>query len=82
MRKSKTEQMRIPSSFETTTTKTERSAVAILMHWMRQIIDKGNLDLGLPDVDTSGADRKSPDNKLNTIGATRTIRTPQIRLGM
>jgi len=61
MRKSKTEQMRIPSPFETTTTKTERSAVAILMHWMRQIIEKGNLDLGLPDVDTSGADRKSPD---------------------
>lgn len=61
MRKSKTEQMRIPSSFETTTTKTERSAVAVLMHWMRQIIEKGNLDLGLPDVDTSGADRKSPD---------------------
>ena len=61
MRKSKTEQVRILSPFETTTTKTERSAVAILMHWMRQIIEKGNLDLGLPDVDTSGADRKSPD---------------------
>jgi type I restriction-modification system DNA methylase subunit len=28
---------------------------------MRQIIEKENLDLGLPDVDTSGADRKSPD---------------------
>lgn len=52
---------RIPSPFETTVYKTERSAVAVLMHWMRQIIERQNLDLGLPDVDTSGADRKSPD---------------------
>jgi len=61
MRKPKAGQVRIPSPFETTTTKTERSAVAVLMHWMRQIIEGENLDLGLPDVDTSGADRKSPD---------------------
>lgn len=61
MRKPKAGQVRIPSPFETTTTKTERSAVAVLMHWMRQIIERGNVDLGLPDVDTSGADRKSPD---------------------
>lgn len=61
MRKPKTGQVRIPSPFEATATKTERSAVAVLMHWMRQIIERENLDLGLPDVDTSGADRKSPD---------------------
>ncbi len=61
MRKPKTGQVRIPSPFDTTASKTERSAVAILMHWMRQIIERENLDLGLPDVDTSGADRKSPD---------------------
>jgi len=61
MRKPKAGQVRIPSPFETTTTKTERSAVAVLMHWMRQIIERENVDLGLPDVDTSGADRKSPD---------------------
>ena len=61
MRKPKAGQVRIPSPFETTTTKTERSTVAVLMHWMRQIIERENLDLGLPDVDTSGADRKSPD---------------------
>lgn len=61
MRRLKTGQVRIPSPFDATATKTERSAVAILMHWMRQIIEKGNFDLGLPDVDTSGADRKSPD---------------------
>ena len=61
MRKPKAGQVRIPSPFETTTTKTERSAVAVLMHWMRQIIERENIDLGLPDVDTSGADRKSPD---------------------
>ena len=41
--------------------KTERTAVAILMHWMREIIEKNNLGLGLPDVDTISADRKSPD---------------------
>jgi len=54
-------QARIPSHFDTTAYKTERSAVAVLMHWMREIIEQQNLDLGLPDVDTSGADRKSPD---------------------
>ncbi|MCD6358934.1 MAG: hypothetical protein J7L90_03175, partial [Dehalococcoidia bacterium] len=52
---------RIPSPFETTTHKVERSAVAVLMHWMRQIIEQQNIDLGLPDVDTYGSDRKSPD---------------------
>jgi len=61
MRKPKSGQVRIPSPFEATATKTERSAVAVLMHWMREIIEQKNLDLGLPDVDTSGADRKSPD---------------------
>ena len=61
MRKPKGGHVRIPSPFGPTTSKTERSTVAVLMHWMRQIIEKGNLELGLPDVDTSGADRKSPD---------------------
>jgi type I restriction-modification system DNA methylase subunit len=61
MRRPKSGQVRIPSPFDTSASKTERSAVAILMHWMRQIIERENLDLGLPDVDTSGADRKSPD---------------------
>ena len=52
---------RIPSPYDTTSWKTERSTVAVLMHWMREIIEQKKLDLGLPDVDTSGADRKSPD---------------------
>jgi len=52
---------RIPSAFDTTVSKTERSGVAVLMHWMRNIIEEKNLDLGFPDVDTSGADYKSPD---------------------
>ena len=52
---------RIPSPYDATSRKTERSAVAVLMHWMREIIEQKKLDLGLPDVDTSGADRKSPD---------------------
>jgi len=41
--------------------KTERSAVAVLMHWMRNIIAEKNIELGMPDVDTIGTDRKSPD---------------------
>lgn len=40
---------------------TERSGVAILMNWMREIINKHNLDLGYPDVETGGTDRKMPD---------------------
>jgi len=53
--------VRSSSPFEITAHKTERSAVAVLMHWMREIIEQKQIDLGLPDVDTSGADRKSPD---------------------
>ncbi|MCD6453376.1 MAG: hypothetical protein J7K77_03725, partial [Dehalococcoidales bacterium] len=54
-------QARIPSPFGSSAYKTERAGVAVLMHWMREIIEQKNMDLGLPDVDTSGADRKSPD---------------------
>jgi type I restriction enzyme M protein len=61
MRKPKTGSIRVPSPYESTTWKVERSAAAVLMHWMRGIIEKKGLDLGLPDVDTSGTDRKSPD---------------------
>jgi type I restriction-modification system DNA methylase subunit len=61
MRKPKTGSVRVPSPYESTTWKAERSAAAVLMHWMRNIIEKKGLDLGLPDVDTSGTDRKSPD---------------------
>jgi type I restriction-modification system DNA methylase subunit len=52
---------KMPGPFEVTAKKTERSGVAVLMHWMRNIIDQKGLDLGLPDVDTSGQDNKSPD---------------------
>jgi len=41
--------------------KTERSGAAVLMHWMRQIIDEKDIDLGMPDVETGAADRKMPD---------------------
>ena len=61
MRKPKSGHIKVPSPFGATSTKTERSAVAVLMHWMRRIIEDQHLDLGLPDVDTSGTDRKSPD---------------------
>ncbi|MBM3238005.1 SAM-dependent DNA methyltransferase [Candidatus Poribacteria bacterium] len=50
-----------PSPFGLAAHKTERTAVAVLMHWMREIIERKNLDLGLPDVETSGDDRKMPD---------------------
>ena len=40
---------------------TERSAVAVLMSWMREIIELNHLDLGLPNVETSGLDNKFPD---------------------
>lgn len=49
------------SVFDVSVRKTERTAVAVLMHWMREIIERKNLDLGLPDVETSGTDRKMPD---------------------
>jgi type I restriction-modification system DNA methylase subunit len=59
--KIKGKQTKIPSPFGITAHKTERTGVAILMHWMREIIKRKNLDLGLPDVETSGEDRKMPD---------------------
>lgn len=40
---------------------TERSAVAVIMSWMREIIERNHLDLGLPNVETSGSDNKFPD---------------------
>jgi type I restriction-modification system DNA methylase subunit len=49
------------SRFNATTRKTERSGVAVLMYWMREIIERENINLGMPDVDTTGKDRKSPD---------------------
>ena len=49
------------ASRSTGTRKTERSAVAVLMHWMREIIERRDIDLGMPDVETIGRDRKMPD---------------------
>ena len=37
----------------------------MIMAWMREIIEKHNLDLGLPDVEMSGSDRKMPDLEIN-----------------
>lgn len=50
-----------PSKKGVITHKTERSGAAVLMHWMRQIIDDKDIDLGMPDVETGAADRKMPD---------------------
>lgn len=52
---------RISSPFDVSAHKTERSGVAVLMHWMRDIIEKNNIDIGLPDVETGGSDTKFPD---------------------
>lgn len=51
----------VPSPFDAGAHKTERTGVAILMHWMRAIIEKEHVGIGMPDVETSGADRKMPD---------------------
>ena len=61
MSKLESKETRFSNPFDTTVKKTERTAVAILMHWMRNIIEEKNLDLGMPDVETSGSDRKMPD---------------------
>ena len=51
----------VPGAFTPTVRIVERTAVAKLMHWMCEIIEEENLNLGCPEVDTSGDDRKSPD---------------------
>lgn len=55
------EKGRMPGSFDGTLRKTEWSGAAILMHWMRNIIEDRQLDLGMPDVDAVADDRKRPD---------------------
>ncbi len=52
---------RMPNPFDESVSKTERTAVATLMYWMRQIIENNKLSLGLPDVETKGTDNKMPD---------------------
>lgn len=61
MSKVKKSSSKVPTPFDLSSYKTERTAAAILMHWMRVIIEEENLDLGLPDVETSASDRKMPD---------------------
>jgi len=57
----KEKRTKISIPFETISQKTERTAVAILMYWMREIIKSKRLDLGLPDIEIIGTDRKMPD---------------------
>lgn len=59
--KIKNKSTKLSSPFDITAHKTERSAVAVLMHWMREIIQEKQLDLGPPDVESSGPDGKFPD---------------------
>ena len=60
-KKTKYSKIKVSSPFDLTDHKTERSAVAILLTWMRKIIEEKNLDLGPPDVETIGQDGKYPD---------------------
>ncbi len=55
----------ISNPFDIATHKTERSGAAVLMHWARTIIEENNIDLGLPDIETGGGDRKFPDTIIN-----------------
>jgi type I restriction-modification system DNA methylase subunit len=61
MNKIKKNKIGISSPMDMTIHKSERTAVAILTHWMRDIIEKKNLDLGFPDVETLADDRLMPD---------------------
>src|SRR3972149_7067287 len=61
MKKIKSSTKIVKSPFDKTVHKTERTAAALLMHWMRQIIENEKLDLGYADVETGGTDRKMPD---------------------
>ncbi len=49
------------SETEKSTHMTERSGVAVMMSWMREIIEKKSLYLGAPNVETTHDDRKMPD---------------------
>jgi len=61
MSKYKGKETKNPAPFGMEDQKTEWASVAVLMHWMREIIEKKNIDLGPPDVETTGADGKRPD---------------------
>jgi len=55
-------EVRISGIIAADTHYTERTGAAIIMHWMRQIIEQKQLDLGLPNVETgSYADGNFPD---------------------
>ena len=59
--KTNLEKSSISSSFEPSVRKTEQANTALLMHWMRNIIEEKDIDIGLPDVETIADDLKKPD---------------------
>lgn len=73
MSKLKGKKTKSPSPFTITSEKTERSNVAVLMHWMRQIIEENKINLGMPDVETIGSDRKMPDTVIYESARSRKI---------
>lgn len=56
----------MPNPFNSNIKKTEWTVSAILMHWMRNIIEDKHLDVGLPDVETTGIDHARPDALIYT----------------
>lgn len=52
---------RVPSPYDTTSHKTERTCVAKVAEWLNRIIDKKSLDIGPVEVETGSADNKYPD---------------------
>jgi len=64
--KTNLEKSSISSSFEPSVRKTERTATALLMHWMRNSIEEKDIDIGPPDVETISDDLKMPDIVLYT----------------
>ena len=61
MSKIKGKPITIPSPFDTTSYKTERTANQKLVEWTNKIIKDRNLPLGIAEQETVGADRKQPD---------------------
>lgn len=61
MSKIKGKPIKLPSPYDTSDFKTERTCVAKIAEWINRIIDANALPLGKAEVETRGADDKYPD---------------------
>lgn len=55
------DKFRVPSPFDPTVHKTERTANQKMVEWINRIIREKDLDLGLAEQETTAADGKQPD---------------------